>query len=67
MGAEASEFERRLPDCPQRQGVLLSWSQQRSALMAQQNLPLQQLADGVGALDRTLGRLVEAAGPREPA
>ncbi|XP_046497975.1 t-SNARE domain-containing protein 1 isoform X4 [Equus quagga] len=66
--AEASEFERRLLDVHQRQGTLLSsWSQQQSALMAQQNLLLQQLAeqsqrlaDGVEALNRTLERLVEA-------
>ncbi|XP_014643419.1 PREDICTED: t-SNARE domain-containing protein 1 isoform X2 [Ceratotherium simum simum] len=66
--AEASEFERRLLDFHRRQGGLLSsWSQQQSALMAQQNLLLrrlaeqsQRLADGVEALNRTLKRLVEA-------
>ncbi|KAM5210886.1 t-SNARE domain-containing protein 1 isoform 2-T4 [Hipposideros larvatus] len=66
--AEASEFERRLLDSHRRQGALLSsWSQQQSALMAQQNLLLQRLAeqsqrlaDGMEALNRTLERLVEA-------
>lgn len=66
--AEASEFERRLLDSHRRQGALLSsWSQQQSALLAQQNLLLQRLAeqsqrlaDGMEALNRTLERLVEA-------
>nr|XP_045751737.1 t-SNARE domain-containing protein 1 isoform X4 [Mirounga angustirostris] len=65
---EASEFEQRLLDSHRRQGALLShWSQQQSALMAQQNLLLQRLveqsqrlADGVEALNRTLEKLVEA-------
>ncbi|XP_025726988.1 t-SNARE domain-containing protein 1 isoform X3 [Callorhinus ursinus] len=65
---EASEFEQRLLDSHRRQGALLShWSQQQSALMAQQNLLLQRLveqsqrlADGVEALNRTLKKLVEA-------
>ncbi|XP_074173088.1 t-SNARE domain-containing protein 1 isoform X3 [Rhinolophus sinicus] len=68
MVAEASEFERRLLDSHRRQGALLSsWSQQQSALLAQQNLLLQRLAeqsqrlaDGMEALNRTLERLVEA-------
>uniref|UniRef100_A0A8C6AQQ9 t-SNARE domain containing 1 n=1 Tax=Monodon monoceros TaxID=40151 RepID=A0A8C6AQQ9_MONMO len=60
-GAEASDLERRLLDSQRQQGALLSsWSQQQSALMAQQNLLLQRLADGVEALNRTLERLVEA-------
>lgn len=68
MGTEASDLEQRLLDAQRRQGTLLwSWSQQQSALMAQQNLLLQRLAeqsqrlaDGVEALNRTLERLVEA-------
>ncbi|XP_036686874.1 skin secretory protein xP2-like [Balaenoptera musculus] len=60
-GAEASDLERRLLDSERQQGALLgAWSQQQSALMAQQNLLLQRLADGVEALNRTLERLVEA-------
>ncbi|XP_007464687.1 PREDICTED: t-SNARE domain-containing protein 1 [Lipotes vexillifer] len=67
-GAEASDLERRLLDSQRQQGALLSsWSQQQSALLAQQNLLLQRLAeqsqrlaDGVEALNRTLERLVEA-------
>ncbi|XP_032466021.1 t-SNARE domain-containing protein 1 isoform X2 [Phocoena sinus] len=60
-GAEASDLERRLLDSQRQQGALLSaWSQQQSTLMAQQNLLLQRLADGVEALNRTLERLVEA-------
>lgn len=70
--AEASEFERRLLDSHRRQGALLaSWSQQQSALMAQQNLLLQRLAeqnqrlaDGVETLSRTLERLVAACPAR---
>ncbi|XP_045309447.1 t-SNARE domain-containing protein 1 isoform X2 [Leopardus geoffroyi] len=70
--AEASEFEQRLLDSHRRQGALLShWSQQQSALMAQQNLLLQRLAeqsqrlaDGVEALNRTLEKLVEACPAR---
>lgn len=66
--AEASEFERRLLDSHRRQGALLSsWSQQQRALMAQQKLLLQRLAeqsqrlaDGMEALNRTLERLMEA-------
>ncbi|KAK2504065.1 hypothetical protein MC885_017755 [Smutsia gigantea] len=59
--AEASEFELRLLDSHRRQGALLaSWSQQQNVLMAQQTLLLQRLADGVEALSRTLGRLVQA-------
>uniref|UniRef100_A0A8I3RXS3 t-SNARE domain containing 1 n=1 Tax=Canis lupus familiaris TaxID=9615 RepID=A0A8I3RXS3_CANLF len=65
---EATEFEQRLLDSHRRQGALLShWSQQQSALMAQQNLLLQRLAeqsqrlaDGVEALNRTLEKLVGA-------
>ncbi|XP_047581790.1 t-SNARE domain-containing protein 1 isoform X2 [Lutra lutra] len=65
---EASEFEQRLLDSQRRQGALLShWSQQQSALMAQQNRLLQRLAeqsqrlaDGMEALNRTLEKLVEA-------
>ncbi|XP_047639093.1 t-SNARE domain-containing protein 1 isoform X3 [Phacochoerus africanus] len=68
VGTEASDLEQRLLDAQRRQGTLLwSWSQQQSALMAQQNLLLQRLAeqsqrlaDGVEALNRTLERLVEA-------
>lgn len=59
-------FEQQLLESHRRQGALLaSWSQQQGALMAQQNLLLQQLveqsqrlADGVEALSRTLERLV---------
>ncbi|XP_049709599.1 t-SNARE domain-containing protein 1 isoform X3 [Elephas maximus indicus] len=66
--AETSEFEQQLLDSHQQQGALLSsWCQQQGALMAQQNLLLQRLAeqsqrlaDGVEALSRTLERLVEA-------
>nr|XP_023397760.1 uncharacterized protein LOC111748934 [Loxodonta africana] len=66
--AETSEFEQQLLDSHQQQGALLSsWYQQQGALMAQQNLLLQRLAeqsqrlaDGVEALSRTLERLVEA-------
>lgn len=66
--AEASEFELRLLDSHRQQGALLaSWSRQQNALMAQQNLLLQRLAEqsqrlanGVEALNRTLERLVEA-------
>ncbi|CAD7693990.1 unnamed protein product [Nyctereutes procyonoides] len=65
---EATEFEQRLLDSHRRQGALLShWSQQQSALMAQQNLLLQRLAeqsqrlaDGVEALNQTLEKLVGA-------
>ncbi|XP_074243328.1 t-SNARE domain-containing protein 1 isoform X3 [Saimiri boliviensis] len=65
---EPSVFEQRLLDSQRRQGALLSsWAQQQSALMAQQSLLLQQLAeqsqrlaDGVEALHRTLERLVGA-------
>lgn len=61
-------FEQRLLDSQRRQAALLShWTQQQSALMAQQNLLLQRLAeqsqrlaDGVEALNRTLAKLVEA-------
>ncbi|XP_067568845.1 t-SNARE domain-containing protein 1 isoform X1 [Pseudorca crassidens] len=71
-GPEASDVERRLLDSQRQQGALLSsWSQQQSALMAQQNLLLQRLAeqsqrlaDGVEALNRTLERLVQALPPR---
>ncbi|KAG3273509.1 t-SNARE domain-containing protein 1 isoform X4 [Ictidomys tridecemlineatus] len=64
--SEASMFEQQLLDSHLRQGALLaSWSQQQGALMAQQNLLLQRLAeqsqrlaDGVEALSRTLERLV---------
>ncbi|XP_029779569.1 t-SNARE domain-containing protein 1 isoform X2 [Suricata suricatta] len=66
--AEASEFEQWLLASHRRQGALLAhWSQQQSALMAQQNLLLQRLAeqsqrlaDGVEALNQTLGKLAEA-------
>ncbi|XP_025840839.2 t-SNARE domain-containing protein 1 isoform X4 [Vulpes vulpes] len=69
---EATEFEQRLLDSHRRQGALLShWSQQQSALMAQQNLLLQRLAeqsqrlaDGVEALNRTLEKLVGACPAR---
>ncbi|XP_060143383.1 t-SNARE domain-containing protein 1 isoform X2 [Globicephala melas] len=71
-GPEASDVERRLLDSQRQQGALLSsWSQQQSALMAQQNLLLQRLAeqsqrlaDGVEALNRTLERLVQTLPPR---
>ncbi|XP_032110439.1 t-SNARE domain-containing protein 1 isoform X3 [Sapajus apella] len=70
---EPSAFEQRLLDSQRRQGALLSsWAQQQSALMAQQSLLLQQLAeqsqrlaDGVEALHRTLERLVGARPTRE--
>nr|XP_020012456.1 t-SNARE domain-containing protein 1 [Castor canadensis] len=63
---EVSAFEQRLLDSHGRQGALLaSWSQQQSALMAQQNLLLQQLAEqsrwlanGLEALNRTPQQLV---------
>lgn len=70
---EASVFEQQLLDSHRRQGALLaSWSQQQGALMAQQNLLLQRLAeqsqrlaDGVEALNRTLARLVAVRPARE--
>uniref|UniRef100_A0A8I3WMN1 Syntaxin N-terminal domain-containing protein n=1 Tax=Callithrix jacchus TaxID=9483 RepID=A0A8I3WMN1_CALJA len=70
---EPSVFEQRLLDSQRRQGALLSsWAQQQSALMAQQSLLLQQLAeqsqrlaDGVEALHRTLERLVGVCPTRE--
>ncbi|GAB5584270.1 t-SNARE domain-containing protein 1 isoform X4 [Prionailurus iriomotensis] len=69
---QADEEDERLLDSHRRQGALLShWSQQQSALMAQQNLLLQRLAeqsqrlaDGVEALNRTLEKLVEACPAR---
>ncbi|XP_037659570.1 t-SNARE domain-containing protein 1 isoform X2 [Choloepus didactylus] len=74
-GPEAGALEQRLLECHRRQGALLaSWARQQSALMAQQNLLLQRLAeqsqrlaDGVEALNRTLGGLAGARPRTEPA